>query len=271
MFSDTVLWSRDAEVFFLTALLVVSCMIGSGGKFVRRWVGADLPFVAWTRGPTRLLLQRLWPVFLVSFVFYPVGWTWSALARNMNQLYYWHRVGYAALMELPAVCLVTWGCVRTVTWYLNRWRGPGAVEVHGSVVEPARVIGEPGETNRRVAFVVESDAGERWDVDSQPGCMWPSASLAQGLSVRRIAPTHPSALPWLGLHVGERVWLVGASRVEGEPSRLVLTEARALLVRGGPAAAYTAWLPMAVILWVLVRYIHPLAWLTAVALEVGRL
>lgn len=271
MFSDTVLWSRDAEVYFLTALLAVSCMIGSGGKFVRRWVGADLPVVEWTRGPARLVLRRLWPVFLVSFVFYPVGWTWAALARNMNQLYYWHRVGYAAVMELPAVCLVTWGCVRTVTWYVNRWRGAGTVEVHGSVVEAARVIGEPGEANRRVDFLVESDAGERWSVESQPGCMWPSASLAQGLSVRRIAATHPSALPWRGLHVGERVWLVGASRVEGESSRLALTEARALLVRGGPAAAYTAWLPMAVILWVLVRYIHPLAWLTAVALEAGQL
>jgi hypothetical protein len=271
MFDDTVLWSRDAEVFFLTALLAVCCMIGSGGKLVRRWVGADLPVREWVRGPTRLLLGRLAPVFVVSFVFYPVGWTWSALAANMNQLYYWHRVAYAALMELPAVCLVTWGCVRIVSWHVNRWRKPDTLEIHGTVVEAARVIGEPGEPQRRVAFVVESDAEERWELESEPGCMWPTASLAQGVSVRRIAPTHPSALPWLGVHVGDRVWLLGASPVAGDSARLVLTEARGLLIRGGPAAAYTAWLPMAAILWVLVRYIHPVAWLTAVAFDNGQL
>jgi hypothetical protein len=271
MINASVMWSHDLEAFLLTAILVLFCMIGAGGKIIRRWIGAELPVSHWLRAPAKLLLARLAPVFVVSFVFYPVGWTWSALARNMSQPYFLRTLAYAALIELPAVCLVTWGCVRTVSWYVNRWREPGAVEIHGTVVEGARVIGEPGEAKRWVAFVVESDTGERLHVDLQPVCVWPTASLAQGLSVRRVAPTHPSALPWLGLHVGERVWLVGASPLAGDASRLVVAETRAILVRGGPAAAYTAWLPMAVILWVLVRYIHPVAWLTAVAFDDGRL
>jgi hypothetical protein len=271
MFSASLYLSLEDELLCFAGLFALLCVIGAGGRTARWWIRAERPTVEWLRSPTRMILRALAPVFVVSLVFYPVGWDWSALARNIERAYFWRTLGYAALMEIPAVCLVTWACVHMVTRYVNRGRGPGCVEVHGWVVEGARVIGEPGETKLRVAFEVRSDAGERWDVESQPGCVWPIASLAQGFSVRRIAPTHPSSAPWLGLRTGDRVWLVGASPVAGEPSRLVVAAERGLIVRGGPAAAYTGWLPMAVILWVLVRYIQPVGWLYAVAFDLGQL
>jgi hypothetical protein len=239
---------------------------GSGTPTMRWWLGADRSESAWLRYPTLSLFWRYQLLLCIGSVLYggPDGflpaegwWRWETLA-------------YATAYELPLILGLLWLATALTKLRIGRHRRPGTLELRGRVTDAARVLGDEGAPDRQIEFNFESDDGVRWAVESDPQALWATPSLAGGWPLRRVAPTHPSTLPWGGLRAGDRVWLIGGAEISGPRKRLAVRLGSGVVVRGGPAAAYTDLLALTVTFWFFMIFVQGRVWHAAVSLYYDR-
>jgi hypothetical protein len=256
---------RDDLAICLAVVATGLCMVGSGTRVMQWLLGARGRQAAWLHYPTlstawryQLLLCLALCMYAGPDTFFAPGWDASA-AR-------WRMLFYATLHEGPLVLILILLANTFVKRRLARHRRPSTLELHGTVMDAAHLVGIEGTSNRSVEFALKTDDGVQWHVESEPAAHWASASLASGWPLRRVAPTHPASLPWGGLRAGDRAWLIGATEVPGATKRLVIRRGAGVLVRGGPAAAYTDFFALTVTFWFFMLSVQRPAWRAAVQL-----